>query len=114
MRLPPSEMMGLLWHGAPPSQEAQAPPVHGKKLAQYLLQEVRSRVVFEPVAGPGEYELYVGCAPDAEGAPPDDAFLAIASTPAAERLPPVHITREERPEASLALTLALAQKLPYP
>ena len=45
--------------------------------------------------GPGEYELYVGCAPDAEGAPPDDAFLAIASAPAAERLPPVHITREE-------------------
>jgi len=78
-----------------PSLEAQAPPVHGKKLAQYLLQEVRSRVVFEPVAGPGEYELYVGCAPDAEGAPPDDAFLAIASAPAAERLPPVHITREE-------------------
>ena len=72
------------------SQEAR-----GKKLVQYLLQEVRSSVVFEPVAGPGEYELYVGCAADAEGAPPDDAFLAIATAPAAERLPPVHIAREE-------------------
>jgi hypothetical protein len=80
---------------AAPSQEAQAQAAHGKKLVQYLLQEVRSSVVFEPVAGPGEYELYVGCAADAEGAPPDDAFLAIATAPAAERLPPVHISREE-------------------
>ena len=50
-------------------------------------------VVFEPASGPGEYELYMSCADDAEGAPPDEAFLAVAARPAG--LPLVHILRDE-------------------
>ena len=52
--------------------------------------------VFEPDSGPGEYELYRGCADDSEGAPPDEHFLsAHADLPNLASLPAAHVLREE-------------------
>ena len=79
--------------------------------------------VFEPDSGPGEYELYRGCADDSEGAPPDEHFLSSHSAmPSLASLPAVHVLREEprcarcqsRPHAPRLADQAIARPQPNP